>query len=83
MGGAHKVENQCRFGFQLIRDLMDRHGHRVGLGAYNGGEGNPQLDYADQVIGLASEWRQRIAVALKQPGRALGEHDDAPTPRRR
>ena len=79
MGGAHKVENQCRFAFKLMKDLIDRHGYRVGLGAYNGGEGNPQLGYADEVIKLRSEWQKRMDVALKQPGVRAGDQDEAPT----
>ena len=67
-GGAHKPQAQCRVGFQLLHDLIERHGERAGIGAYNGGEGNPNLDYADSVLELKAKWQSRI-------GRALGGGD--------
>lgn len=68
LGGAHKVEAQCRVGFRVLRDLIARHGERVGLGAYNGGEGNPNLAYADSVLALRARWRQRIREAVAGSG---------------
>jgi hypothetical protein len=41
-------------------------GERTGIGAYNGGEGNPQLGYADSVLGLKKVWEKRIQAALRQ-----------------
>jgi hypothetical protein len=70
-GGAHTVEAQCRIGFRHLHDLIERHGERVGIGAYNGGEGNPQLDYADDVLELKAKWHGRIR-------RALGGGDASP-----
>lgn len=67
-GGAHRVEAQCRVGFQLLHDLIARHGQRVGIGAYNGGEGNPSLDYADSVIALRTKWKQRIRDGVAASG---------------
>jgi hypothetical protein len=67
-GGAHRVEAQCRVGFRLLHDLIARHGQRVGIGAYNGGEGNPNLAYADSVIALRAKWRKRIKDAIKGSG---------------
>ena len=63
-GGAHMVEAQCRIGFRRLHDLIERHGEQVGIGAYNGGEGNPQLDYADDVLKLKAKWHGRIRRAL-------------------
>jgi hypothetical protein len=63
-GGAHTVDAQCRVGFRLLHGLIERHGVRVGIGAYNGGEGNPQLDYADDVLALRAKWQGRINRAL-------------------
>jgi len=59
-GGAHTTHAQCRIGFRLLHGLIQRHGERVGLGAYNGGEGNPNLDYADVVLALRARWQSRI-----------------------
>jgi hypothetical protein len=63
-GGAHRVEAQCRVGFRLLHELIARHGQRVGIGAYNGGEGNPNLPYADSVIALRTKWKKRIKDAI-------------------
>jgi hypothetical protein len=63
-GGAHRVDAQCRVAFRLLHDLIARNGRRVGIGAYNGGEGNPNLTYADSVIALRAEWKRRIEAAL-------------------
>lgn len=67
-GGAHTVRAQCRVGFRLLHGLVERHGLRVGLGAYNGGEGNPMLAYADSVLALRGVWQQRINRALGAGG---------------
>jgi hypothetical protein len=63
-GGAHKPDAQCRVGFRFVKGLIERHGERVGIGAYNGGEGNPNLAYADSVIALRAKWRERIKSAI-------------------
>jgi hypothetical protein len=70
-GGAHKASAQLRIGFRTLHDLIERHGERIGIGAFNGGEGNPQLDYADDVLELKAKWRGRIQ-------RALGGGDASP-----
>ena len=63
-GGADTAKAQCRVGFRLLHGLIERHGERVGIGAYNGGEGNPNLDYADSVLALKAKWQTRIRRAL-------------------
>jgi hypothetical protein len=63
-GGAHNVGPQCRVGFQRLHDLIERHGEQVGIGAYNGGEGNPQLDYAKSVLALRDKWQALINRTL-------------------
>src|SRR6266516_4261318 len=70
-GGAHTVDAQCRVGFRQLHGLIERHGELVGIGDYNGGEGNPVLEYADHVIGLRAKWQARINHALSG-GAALG-----------
>jgi hypothetical protein len=73
-GGAHKVDAQCRVGFRVLHDLIARHGQRVGIGAYNGGEGNPNLAYADSVLALRARWKRRIKSAIKDSaGIAVGD----------
>jgi hypothetical protein len=64
-GGAHTVDAQCRVGFRHLHGLIERHGELTGIGAYNGGEGNPDLDYADDVLALRGAWRARISRALR------------------
>jgi len=63
-GGAHKVRPQCRVGFGLLHGLIERHGEEFGIGAYNGGEGNPSFDYAAKVIKLRNNWQARINQVL-------------------
>ena len=63
-GGVWDVRNQCRVGFRVLRGHMDKLGERTGIGAYNGGEGNPQLGYADSVLGLKKVWEKRIRGAV-------------------
>jgi len=60
LGGAHRVRPQCRVGFGLLHDLIERHGEETGIGCFNGGEGNPQFDYAQSVLGLRDKWQARI-----------------------
>jgi hypothetical protein len=46
-----------KFGLGLISAAISAHGKRTGLAVYNGGEGNPQFDYADSVLALEDKWR--------------------------
>jgi len=81
-GGAHTVEAQCRIGFRHLHGLIERHGELVGIGGYNGGEGNPILTYADHVMGLRAKWQARINHALSggaAPGDAAVHRDLMPT----
>ena len=59
-GGAHNVVPQLRVGFWHLQDLIERHGEQTGIGAYNGGEGDPQPDYATSVLGLRDKWQALI-----------------------
>lgn len=70
LGGAHTAAAQCRVGFGLLHDLIARHGERTGIGAYNGGEGNPNLGYADAVLARRARWQTRINAALGASGAA-------------
>lgn len=61
LGGAHLPRNQLRVGFQVLAGFIRRHGLRTGIGAYNGGEGNPQFGYADEVLAKRAVWKQRLS----------------------
>jgi hypothetical protein len=61
LGGAHLPRYQLRVGFKLLRSHIDALGLRHGIGAYNGGRGNPILSYADEVLAKRDEWRKRLA----------------------
>ncbi len=77
-GGAHTVDAQCRIGFRHLHGLIERHGEFTGIGGYNGGEGHPNPDYADDVMALRGEWRARISRALNgdaPPGDAAAHRD--------
>jgi hypothetical protein len=60
IGGAWDPKCNIRIGFQTLGDFINRHGLRTGIGAYNGGEGNPQYGYADEVLARAEKWKQRF-----------------------
>lgn len=48
------------FGIGIFADYVRRLGERTGAGAYNGGEANPQLGYADSLLGMAAEIRPKL-----------------------
>jgi hypothetical protein len=60
LGGAHKPRNQLRVGFGHLVYLIDLLGYRKGIGAYNGGAGNPIMSYAWDVLEKRNEWRRRL-----------------------
>ncbi len=39
-GGAHEPRNQCRVGFRLLQEYIDKYPYLEALGAYNAGEAN-------------------------------------------
>ena len=60
-GGAHLPRCQLNVGFHYLRSLIGwGNGVRWALGAYNGGPGNPQFSYADEVLAKRERWRQRL-----------------------
>jgi hypothetical protein len=61
LGGAHLPRWQLRIGFDVLVGHMRDFGKRTGIGAYNGGPGNPQLGYADDVLSLEKKWKTRLS----------------------
>jgi hypothetical protein len=61
-GGLSDVGNQLDVGFDVLASHIKALGTRKGIGAYNGGRGNPQLDYADQVLALRDRWARRLKI---------------------
>jgi hypothetical protein len=59
-GGGWKPDAQLDVGFEVLAGHIRAMGKRRGIGAYNGGRGNPQLDYADAVLALETKWRRII-----------------------
>jgi len=57
-GGAHKPAVNIATGIALLGRLQKKHGRMKGLGAYNGGEGNPNMDYAHRVDAKADRWHR-------------------------
>lgn len=56
-GGIADARNTMRVGFAVLNGLVRQgHGLRWALAAYNGGPGNPQWDYADQVLARRERW---------------------------
>jgi hypothetical protein len=61
LGGAHLPRFQCRVGFEYLMELMEDLGKRKGIGAYNGGPGAPNMEYAAEVLQKRNEWRWRLS----------------------
>lgn len=59
-GGAHLPLNQCLVGFAYLHSLIQQLGKHRGIGAYNGGPGNPIDSYADSVEAKEKVWRRRL-----------------------
>lgn len=60
-GGAHKPSAQCEVGFDLLKSLIAQVGEFKGIGAYNGGLGNPIASYADEVLERRARYRKLLA----------------------
>lgn len=60
MGGAWKQKWQCREGFRVLHGLIQQLGKFKGIGAYNGGPGNPIDSYAREVEAKERVWKDRL-----------------------
>ncbi len=60
LGGAHLPRYQLRVGFGVLRDYLVTKPLTEALGAYNAGPANPNYDYADKVLVLRDEWKERL-----------------------
>ena len=58
--GLWRKRANVYFGLGLVASTIHAKGEREGLAEYNGGEGNPQFGYADEVLARAQTWRSRI-----------------------
>lgn len=56
-GGAHRPRCQLSVGFGYLHDLIAQLGQHNGIGAFNGGPGNPIDSYADSVEALVRKWQ--------------------------
>jgi hypothetical protein len=63
LGGCWKVGNQLRVGYELLAELIARHGVRGGLAAYNAGTSTSPagLDYARRVLAHRRRWKSVLA----------------------
>lgn len=52
-------------GIKILADLVHRLGEFNGIGAYNGGEGNPNEAYAAEVLDRVKKWRPRLRGSRK------------------
>lgn len=55
-GGAWRVKPNVDVSLEILAGHIRALGLRRGIGAYNGGRGNPQLGYADDVLKLRDKW---------------------------
>lgn len=59
-GGCWKPEVNIRVGAEILKGHIEALGLRPGIGAYNGGRGNPNLTYADSVRALRDNWQRLL-----------------------
>ncbi|HEY0391020.1 MAG TPA: hypothetical protein VGC63_04860 [Solirubrobacterales bacterium] len=59
--GLWKPRVEVFLATSILADLVHRLGESVGCGAYNGGEGNPNMSYAGEVLDRAHRWRPILA----------------------
>lgn len=59
--GLWKPKVQVYLATSILADLIHRLGESTGVGAYNGGEGNPNETYAREVLKRADKWRPLLA----------------------
>lgn len=55
--GLWKPRVQIFRSLEILAGLMSRHDIHTALGGYNGGEGNPNMEYASEVFAKATKWR--------------------------
>lgn len=70
MGGAHLPRYQCRAGFDILKDLLDRYKYNEALGAYNAGEQNRRsvlLTYAASLAAKHQNWKVLLAGKTEAP----------------
>ena len=58
--GLWKPRVQVYLATSILADLLSRHDEFTAVGAYNGGEGNPNRLYAEEVLAKARRWRTRL-----------------------
>ena len=63
--GLWKPRVQVYLSLSILADLLSRHDERTALAAYNGGEGNPNYSYADEVLSKARAIRPKLAKRSK------------------
>lgn len=64
--GLWRKRANIYFGLGLVAGVIHDHGERQGLAEYNGGAGNPQFGYADEVLNRADRWRANISKKGKR-----------------
>lgn len=57
-----KPKAQVDLATSILADCVHRLGELTGTGAYNGGEGNPNGAYAEEVLKRAEKWRPLLAA---------------------
>lgn len=60
-GGLHKPEITIPYGLDILKSMIKDMGSvRKGCGAFNGGRGNPNLVYADDLLKIRDKWARRL-----------------------
>jgi hypothetical protein len=57
-GGSWKPAVNIATGIHILGAMQHKHGRMTGFGAYNGGEGNPNMQYARECDDKAGHWHR-------------------------
>jgi hypothetical protein len=60
LGGCWRPEINCRVGFRVLADHIERYGHEGGFAAYNSGAPKPNA-YSARAMDLLPTWQAIVA----------------------
>lgn len=77
LGGCWRWDVNCRVGFEVLADLIRRHGVQAGFSRYNG-SGPAAVAYGQKAMRLYNGWRERLNDAgATRPVLRRGDHGPA------
>lgn len=74
-----KPKVQIHVAVEILADLFHRLGELRGIGAYNGGESNPNMAYSGEVRDKAERWRKILSEPVIEHPHPGNHRHDGPT----